>query len=279
MTAENTETRVNENGVTRRQLLVTATVGGAALVAGAVGGTALTAGARTTAELELIKLRALVALYEQLEKIGIDAIVSTGMNLVRGALDTIKTGVRLARDGVTAAETALKNFQAMVDNLRTVADAATGVLTDLSQKFQAAESLVVGVLGNARPLAESIGNFFGELIKKIPFGIGDNFLRAINALTDLIRAIPTTVDTMLNQLLKPLRDLFFPPSGNALMKTNLVDPISQNLLTPLKQFLTDVEAFIDSWEKNFVQPVQGALDERAKVRKQIAQARQDIGLV
>lgn len=278
MTTENTETMVNDNGVTRRQLLITATVGGAALVAGAVGGTAITAGARTTAELELIKLRALVGLYEQLEKVGIDQIISTGMNVVRGALDAIKTGVRLARDGVTAAETALKNFQALVDNLRGVADTATVVLTDLSQKFQAAQALVVGVLGNAQPLADSIGNFFTELIKKIPFGIGDNFLRAINALTDLIRAIPATIDAMLNQLLKPLRDLFFPPSGTALMKTNLVDPISQNLLTPLKKFLTDVETFLDSWEKNFVQPVQGALDERAKVRKQIVAMRNDIGL-
>jgi hypothetical protein len=278
MSPENIETMESTRGVTRRQLLITATVGGAALVAGAVGGTAVTGATRVQTELELVKLRALVTLYEQLEKIGIDAIVSTGMNVVRSALDTVKGGVRLARDGVTAVETALKNFQALVDNLRGAADAATRILTDLSQKLQAAEALVVSALGNARPLADSIGNFFGELIKKIPFGIGDDLLRAINALTDLVRAIPVTLDTMLNQLLKPLRDLFFPSTGNALMKSNLVDPITQNLLTPLAKFLTDSEAFIDHWEKDFVQPVQGALNDRAKVRKQIAQVRRDIGL-
>lgn len=275
MTAEN---NLSENGMTRRQLIVTATVGGAALVAGAVGGTAVTSASRVGAELELIKLRALVALYEQLEKVGIDAIVSAGMNVVRGALDVVKGGVRLARDGITAVETALKNFQAMLDSLQGMADAANRGLNDLSQKFKAAESLVVTTLGNAAPLAEAIGNFFNSLLQKIPFGIGDDIQRALNALIDLIRAIPSTVDAMLNQLLQPLRAMFFPASGAPQVKSNLVDPITQNLLTPLKKFLTDTETLATSWDKDFVQPVQNALDERAKIRKQIVAMRNDIGL-
>lgn len=266
-------------GVTRRQLITTAAVGGAALVAGAVGGTALATVARAETELELVKLRALVGLYEQLEKVGIDAIIAAGMSIVRGALDAVKTGVRLARDGVTGVETALKNFQAMLDSLRGAADLATRGLTELSQKFKAAESLVVAMLGTALPLAEAIANFFNELVKKIPFGVGAEISRAINSLIELIRAIPATVDAMLNQLLKPLRDLFFPATGNALVKTNLFDPLINNLLTPLKGFLTDVETLIDKWEKEFTKPVQNALDARAKVRKQIVALRHDSGLV
>ena len=276
MTTEDTGT-VQES-VTRRQLITTAAVGSAALVVGAVGGTAVAGVSRAEAELELIKLRALVGLYENLEKIGIDAIIATGMNVVRGALDVVKTGVRLARDGVTAVETALKNFQTLLDNLRGAAELATRVLTELSQKFKDAESFVVSMLGTALPLAESIGNFFNALIQKIPFGIGTEIQRAINSLIELVRAIPTTLDTMLNQLLKPLRDLFFPATGSAQVKTNLFDPIINNLLTPLKKLLTDIETLLDKWEKDFTQPVQKALDDRAKIRKQIVAMRNDIGL-
>lgn len=266
-------------GVTRRQLITTAAVGGAALVAGAVGGAAATTASLAEKELELVKLRALVGLYEKLEKIGIDSIIATGMNIVRGALDAVKTGVRLARDGVTAVETALKNFQTLIDNLRGAVDLAARVLTELSQKFKDAETFVVAMLGAARPLAESIASFFNELIKRIPFGVGAEISRAINALVELIRVIPATVDAILNQLLKPLRDLFFPATGNAMVKTNLFDPIINNLLTPLKKLLTDIETFIDKWDKDFTTPVQNALDERAKVRKQIVAMRNDIGLV
>ncbi len=266
-------------GVTRRQFITTAAVGGAALVAGAVGGAAATTASLADKEVELLKLRALVGLYENLEKIGIDSIIATGMNIVRGALDAVKTGVRLARDGVTAVETALKNFQTLIDNLRGAADLATRVLTELAQKVKDAETFVGGILGSARPLAESIANFFNELIKKIPFGVGAEISRAINALVDLIRVIPTVIDAILNQLLKPLRDLFFPATGNAMVKTTLFDPIINNLLTPLKKLLTDLETFIDKWDKDFTKPVQNALDERAQIRKQIVAMRNDIGLV
>ncbi len=266
-------------GVTRRQLITTAAVGGAALIAGAVGGTAATTASLADKELEILKLRALVGLYENLEKVGIDAIIATGMNVLQVAFETVKTGVRLARDGITAAETALKNFQTMLDSLQSAADLATRALTELARKLQAAESFVVAMLGTALPLAEAIANFFNELIKKIPFGVGAEISRAISALIELIRAVPATLDTLLTQLLKPLRDMFFPAAGTATVKTNLFDPIINNLLTPLKKFLTDVETLLDKWEKDFTAPVQKALDERAQIRKQIVAMRNDIGLV
>ncbi len=272
------DTDITADGITRRQLLLNATIGGAALAVGALGGAAVSGTAtRAQVELELVKLRALVALYEQLEKVGIDAIVATGMNVVRGALDAVKAGARLARDGITAAENALKNFQALLTSLRGLADAAGRILADLSQKLQTAQTSVAAMLGAALPLAEAIANFFNSLIQKIPFGIGDDIRRAINALVDLIRALPATVDGLSNQFLKPLRDTFFPAAGDPAVQAVVVDPITQNLLTPLKKFLTDVETLAERWDKDFVKPTQDALDQRAKIRKQIVALRQDIG--
>ncbi|MBI3537175.1 MAG: hypothetical protein HY070_06430, partial [Chloroflexi bacterium] len=132
-----------DNGITRRQLIV----GGVSFAAG--WGTAQVTQLPLNAQqqIELAKLRALVALYEQLEKVGVDAIIQTGMNIVRGALETVKGGVRLMRDGITAIETALKNFQAALDALKAAANIAGAVLDDLLQKFRLAEGFVVGALG------------------------------------------------------------------------------------------------------------------------------------
>jgi len=276
----NVTTEEHSTALTRRQLLTTAAAGGAALVVTGLGGAA--AGrAMTTAqyELELTKLRALVALYEQLERVGLDAILATGMNVVRGALEAVKSGVQLLRNGVTTVESALTNFQSLLDTLSSAANAAGQVLNDLLSKFHAAEGVVVAVLGTALPLAESIAGFFKALLDKIPFSIGDDIRRAVSALTDLIRAIPATIDTLTNQLLKPLRDAFFPPSGNPAVKSNLIDPIVKNVLEPLKKMLTDIENLLDRWEKDFTKPVQGALDDRAKIRQQIAQYKQTHGMV
>ncbi len=256
--------------MTRRQLLTRAAAGGAIVVATACGAGAVVT--RAQYELELNKLRALVALYEQLERVPLDAALAAGMNAVRGALELLKAGVRLLRDGIAAAEGALNNFQAALDALRGAVNGASQVLNDLQQKFRTAESVVVAVLGVALPLAESIRSFFTSLLTKIPV-VGDDLLRAVNALVDLIRAIPTAIDAVTGKLLAPLRDAFFPLSGDAAVKTNLFNPITQNVLEPLKKFLGDVENLFDRWEKDLSTPVQSALDQRQQIREQIVDYR------
>jgi hypothetical protein len=260
--------------MTRRQMLVAATAGGAALAAGALGGGAVGAFAtRAEYELELKKLQTLVALYAQLEKVGIDAIILTGMNIVGGALGTVKAGMRLVRDGIATVQGALKAFQDKLDDLRKATEGATQVLTDLQQRLLAAQALIGGALGSALSLTESIRNFFNSLIDKIPFGIGDNVRRAIDALVNLIRAIPSTIDVITAQLLKPLNDFFFAGNSKPAVQTSLFDPIVNNLLKPLDQFLGDVETALNRWEADFAKPVQGALEQRAQIRSQIDEYR------
>jgi hypothetical protein len=253
--------------MSRRKLLVGAGVGGAVLAAGACG--AVGVAARTQYEAELLKLRTLLGLYQQLEKVGLDGIIASGMTVVRTALDAVKAGVRLMRDGISAVETAITNFQSLLDTLRTAANNVSQVLSDVIQKTRAAEGPIIAVLGTALPLAEAISGFFRSLVSKIPFGVGDDINRAVSALVDFIRAVPAAVETMSSRLLAPLRDMFFPTSGDSMAKTRLFDPITQNLLEPLKKFLTDVETFIDKWENDFTAPVKKALDDRAQIRQKI----------
>ena len=157
MANESNETQTNQaEGMTRRQLITTAVVGGAAVVVGAVGGAAVgNSMARPDYELELARMRTLVGLYEQLEKIGIDAIIGAGMTAVRGALDAVRSGLKLLRDGITTAESALKNFQTMLDSLRSATNGATLVLNDLSGKLRAAETVITSALGTAAAIPSS----------------------------------------------------------------------------------------------------------------------------
>ncbi|MCX7839009.1 MAG: twin-arginine translocation signal domain-containing protein [Anaerolineae bacterium] len=271
--------------LSRRQFLTTAALSGLALTAGAVGGAVVgSQNAQSAAEVELAQARArlqkyahLIALYEQLEKVGIDSIIATGISMMRGVLDALRAGIQIVRAGIATVESALKNFLTLLDTLRSPADLVARVLADLAQKFQAAESIVKTVLGTTQPLAEAIGGFFNALLQRIPI-VGEEIRRAANALSELVRAIPATIDAVLNQLLKPLRENFFPATGDPKIKIDLVVPTQTRLLEPLKKFLDDVEAALARWENDFVKPVQAALDERAKIRKQIAELYRDIGL-
>jgi hypothetical protein len=264
------------SGMSRRRLIVGAAAGGVVLVGGAAGAMNLTAN-RAQLEAQIAKLQALIKLYEQLDKVGIDTIVSTGMNLVRTALDAVKVGIRLMRDGITAVETAIKNFQATLDTLKTAANNVSQILNDVSQKMSTAEGPIIAILGTAVPLAESIAGFFRSLLSKIPF-VGSDITRAVDALVAFIRTVPNAITTISSQLLAPLRDMFFPLAGDSMAKTRLFDPIVQNVLEPLKKFLTDVENLIDKWENGFSKPVQDAIDQRKAIRSQIVAMRNEIGM-
>lgn len=263
-------------GISRRKVIVGAAAGGIVLVGGAAGAMNLTANIAQL-EAQIAKLQTLLKLYEQLEKVGIDGIVQNGMNLVRGALEVVKAGVRLMRDGVTAVEAAIKNFQATLDTLKTAANNVSQIVNDVAQKMSVAEGAVVGVLNTALPLAESISGFFRSLISKIPF-VGADINRAVDTLVSLIRSVPSALAAVSSQLLAPLRDMFFPLAGDSMVKTRLFDPIVQNVLEPLKKFLTDVENLIDKWENDFAKPTQNAIDQRQQIRKQIAATRTDLGM-
>jgi hypothetical protein len=281
MTTDNPNLAADERStaLTRRQLLTAAAAGGAGLAVSALGGAAVgSAMTRAEYELELTKLRALVALYEALERVGLDAVIQAGLNLVRGALDAVKGGANLLSSGITTVESALTNFQILLDSLRGAASGAGQVLDDLQLKFKAAEGVVVAVLGTALPLAESIAGFFNALLQKIPFGIGDDIRRAVTALVALVGAIPKVVDTIANQLIQPLRDAFFPANGDPKVKGSLIDPIVKNVLEPAKKQLGDIEKLATSWEKDLTTPVHAALSDRQKIRDQIADYKKQNGM-
>jgi predicted Fe-Mo cluster-binding NifX family protein len=276
----------DSDSLSRRQFLTTAAVGGLALTAAAVGGAVVgSQNAQSAAEAELAKTRArlakyeqAIALYEQLEKVGIDTLLATGMNIVRGAFDALRAGIQILRAGIATVENAFKNLLTLLDTLRSPADVVARALTELTQKFQAAESVIRAVVGTAQPLAEAIAGFFDALLQKIPI-VGPEIRRATTALSELVRAIPMVIDVVTNQLLKPLRENFFPAIGDPKIKLDLIEPTQKSLLDPLKKFLTDVETALARWENDFAKPVQAALDERAKIRKQIAEVYRDAGWV
>jgi hypothetical protein len=272
--AEATYSKTTESGVTRRQVLLTVAAGGITLAGTALGAEKLgSLKAAAAYEPELVKLKALLAMYEQLERVGLDGILLTAMNVVRSPFNTVKVGLGLVRGGIATAGDALKRFQGMLDTLHQGAGGAAAAVDDLMGKFHAAESVVTGVLGTAQPLTDSIQSFFNALLDKIPFGIGANIRRAAESLVTLIRAIPTTVQALTTQLLKPLSDTFFPATGTPAVQASLFDPISEKLLQPLDRFLGDVETLLNYWEKDFTAPVQAALDQRKQIREQIEEYR------
>jgi hypothetical protein len=89
-------------GISRRQFVAGVAAGGATLlstnlatglVAGSLGTRAGQAVAELESEAELIKMRGLLSLYENLEQVGVDALLSTGIVILSASVEAVEKGI------------------------------------------------------------------------------------------------------------------------------------------------------------------------------------------
>jgi hypothetical protein len=274
-------------GMTRRRFLQGALVGGAAGLAVGAGGSLVAwetgaAAGRVAAELEAaaeaLKLKGLLALYENLEKVGLDAIVSTGVAAVGLLLESVESGSLAIKAGLDTVEGLLLDFEAAFPTIRAGIKWTGGVVSTFADKLQALEDAIEGVLEKAEPITEALGSFFNFVLDLLPFGYGDKIRVALDRIDDIVTSIPEAVEGVSTKLLEPLRRDWFSEEEGKGLKAGLIDPIVTGLLDPLEAFLGKLAELVGSWEEKLAGPIQEAVSERDAIREQIARYKAEEGL-
>jgi hypothetical protein len=267
-------------GMTRRRFLQGALAGGATGLTVAAGGSLVgwktgTAAGRTAAELEAaietLKLKGLLALYESLEMIELDAIASTAISAVGLLLSGVESGSLALKGGLDAVEETLLDFEGVFPTIRAGIVWTEGVVSALADRLQALEDTIEAVMEKAQPFTESLSSFFDSVLDLLPFGYGDRIRAILDRLGDLVTNIPETVEGVNTNLLEPLRRDWFSEEEGKGLKASLVDPIVTKLLDPLEAFLGRLAELVDGWEEKLVKPVGEAISERDAIRTEISQ--------
>lgn len=273
--------------LSRRGLVTGTAVAGIALVLGGAGGaTAGTAwgdqrGAarQKAADDERIRqLQGLVTLYEDMDKIGMDAVVGAGISVAEAALIGLRETVALLRKAADAADGAAAAVESALPGLRSGLMEAQGLLSVVGGQLKLLQSAFYDASGKLAPVTDAIGTFLADLIGKIPFGVGANILEANRRLSALVAGLPATVDGLTRQLITPLSDAWLSEDDTKNLKGRLLTPVRQNLLRPLAQHLDTVVTFLADLEAKLITPGKQAISERAKVRGKIVQYRAANGL-
>jgi len=270
-------------GMTRRRFLQGALVGGAAgLAVGAGGGLVAwetgTAAGRLAAELEALKLKELLALYDNLEKIGLDGIVSTGMAAVGLLLKGTESGSLAIKTGLDTVEGLLLDFEGAFPAIRAGIEWTEGVISAFADKLQALEDAIEGVLAKAQPITKALGSFFNFVLDLLPFGYGDKVRGILDRIDAIVTSIPEAIEGLNAKLLEPLRRDWFSEEKGKGLKAGLIDPIVTGLLDPLEAFLGELAELVGSWEEKLASPTQKAIGERDAIREQIARYKAEEGL-
>jgi hypothetical protein len=230
--------------------------------------------ARQEVQPELTKLQTLVKLYETLEQVGIDEVISTGIAILEVPLKAVREGSQALQAGLDLADTALTALEGALPALGAGLALAEGLVSVTQARLQIVQQVAGEVGGKLSPLAEAIGSFFSAILGRIPFGVGERIQDGINRITELITSLPSVLDSINNQLLVPLKNDWLSTEEGKGLRGRLTTPLRQKLLEPLKLHLGDLAALSDSLDQKLFGPAKAAIEERKKIRQQITDYRQ-----
>lgn len=230
------------------------------------------------AQLQIQIYQGLTGLYDTLDKIGIDSIVSAALDAYKGSLDALEAGLNILREGIVNAENALDNFENAFAAIRNALTGAENAWANINALFKNVQELVAQASSPILPLLDQAQKFFNDLLGKIPFGAGEGARQTLNGITGLIVAIPSALDALDDGLFRTLREGWFSDDNARNLEATLAKPITQGVLEPARKFLDQVDATLNSWEPQVAKPVNNALSQREIVQRQIAEYKKKNGL-
>jgi hypothetical protein len=274
------------DGVTRRQFLIGLTAGGAALVstnlatglaAGSLGLKAGRAAAGLESEAESMKLRGLVALYEQLERVGIDSILSTGVAALAISLEGLEAGIMVLEKGVSLVDAGVSSFEGSFPTIRRGLRVVESLLTSTENRLGQLQEVMSEVQEVVSPLSDAVGSFLSSLVERIP-GVGPAIVDALDRISVLVGSLPLAIGEVREELVEPLREEWFTDDEESGLKGRLLNPLQEDLLEPLEEFLGHLAEGMDLWQERLITPVEVALREREFIREQIGEYKEREGI-
>lgn len=273
--------------LSRRQFLRGGLTGGAAGLAVAAGagaavwkiGDAQLQNALADADSEIARLQGLVDLYEDLEKIGLDAILETGMAAVVLPLEGVELGARGLKRGLELVEDALLSLEEAIPSAHESILWLEDKVSMLASGVHKLETALGDALDRAtdNAVAEALADLAGMILDNLPFGLGEKIRGVLDGLVALVTGVDDLIAGINTSLLQPLREKWFATEDGKGIVASLVEPLIEHLLDPLEGHLGDLAVLVDTWQQKLLAPSQHALQERSEVRESIARYKNEHG--
>jgi hypothetical protein len=220
-------------------------------------------------------LTGLLALYEQLEGIDLDATIDSGMTAVSAAISNLLNDVPTLEESVSAGTLALAQVEThlpVLANGRAWLDAHLG---KLDIYFRQIESLLMEAVEMAGPFLQMINDWFAGIKKWLPFGIGETAVTIMQAITTLLIETPATVTGLNSNVAQPLDVWLARDEENEIALTQmLVKPLRDDLIPKTTNALSKAREIETTYATNLYEPVVTAVTHKESPRTLITEYRQ-----
>jgi hypothetical protein len=267
--------QANPPTVSRRQFLGAAAAGG--LVVALTGGLTLwqlSAAHAAVLEKEAGRLRRIIALYEEMDALGLDDLILRGVGAVAPILEVVQNLATGLQEAIQSTRNGLLDFQSRFPTLQSGIRWLRDTLTTLSQRLTALENEINGALGLTSPLAETVGGFLSRILDRLPGTFGRQVRGGLERIGELVGMLPSLAQGLYTRILEPMGD-WFNSRADAGLNGWLVNPILHNVLDPAEALVGKVAELVTTWEEQLAMPARQAVAQREKIRAEIAQLKEE----
>jgi len=253
----------------RRQFLKAAGAGAAVVVAtGGVAAWQLGYGHLAALQQEADTLREIVALYEEMEQTGLDDRLGGALQALGILIGGLRSAAESLRSGLETGRAALLDFQSRFPSLQAAFRWLRQSLSSLSQRMLALENSVSDLLEIAGPITETVGGFLRWILDHLPGSSANLVQEGLERMGEVVSLLPDLVEGLHQQILEPMDGWFSSQSAKGLNAT-LITPLISSVLDPAEALLDQIIRLTETWEKEWVGPLQQALEQRQAIRERI----------
>lgn len=227
---------------------------------------------------EVSGLQGLVNLYEQLEAVDLAAVAGSGLAAVSGVLGELAEDVPSVTEGIQAGQEALAEFEEQLPLLKEGHQWLTDRANLISQLYQATERALQQAVHSTGSLLQQLNEWFQDILKWLPFGIGDKAAKILDTIAQLLVEIPDTLEGIHKQIAIPLDTWLEEQDGELRIQRRLVKPVRENALSRAAQTINHVETLQNVYQIQLAEPIEVASDNYQAIRSRIDEYRQTYNL-
>lgn len=231
-----------------------------------------------TANKQVSVLVGLVALYEQMDQVDVGTVWQTGLTAVSNSLAALLADIPWLQQGIAAGRQALQEVEMHIPLLQNGRAWLDNHHTRLHRAYNNVKILLEAAVTASASFLEMVRSWFQDILKWLPFGLGERTRQVMDSLTELLGEIPYTLAGLDTNVAQPLAVWLADEEGEPAIQRRVIRPLQQNLLQPAQNLAGKANQLQQAYADQLVQEMQTAVARQQYIRDQIVAYRQQHSL-
>jgi hypothetical protein len=223
-------------------------------------------------------LGGLVALYEQLDEVDLSAVVGEGLSSVGEFLGGIVDDIPSLAEGLEAGRQALAELEEEVPALEGAWLWLGSRIEDISDSYQAVEMALRSAMKVSGTFLHVFSNWVEDVLRWLPFGIGDKTANILDAITNFLVKTPETITGLQENVSRPMNIWLAREDGETRIQRKLIKPVREKALNRAAGTVNQVKTLDVVYRQQLVEPVANINDHRQAIKDSIIRYRQTYSL-